>query len=46
MTVNKYRVVFHLDEPSKGRAGQVFRNIENLLDDLGENNADRHSTKR
>ena len=36
--MNKYRVVFHLDEPSKGRADQVFRNIENLLDDLGENN--------
>ena len=38
--MNKYRVVFHLDEPSKGRAGQVFRNIENLLDDLGENNVE------
>ena len=36
--MNKYRVVFHLDEPSKGRADQVFRNIENLMDDLGENN--------
>jgi len=35
--MNKYRVVFHLDEPGKGRADQVFRNIENLLDDLGEN---------
>ena len=44
--MNKYRVVFHLDEPSKGRADHVFRNIENLLDDLGENNADRHSTER
>lgn len=36
--MTRYRVVFHLDEPSKGRANQVFRNIENLLSDLGENN--------
>lgn len=36
--MNKYRVVFHLDEPNNGRADQVFRNIEDLLDDLGENN--------
>lgn len=38
--IKKYRVVFHLDEPSKGRADQVFRNIENLLADLGENNVE------
>lgn len=38
--MNKYRVVFHLDEPSKGRADQVFRNIEYLLADLGEGNVD------
>lgn len=38
--MNQYRVVFHLDEPRKGRADQVFRNIENLLDDLGENNVE------
>jgi intracellular sulfur oxidation DsrE/DsrF family protein len=38
--MKKYRVVFHLDEPSKGRADQVFRNNENLLDDLGENNVE------
>jgi intracellular sulfur oxidation DsrE/DsrF family protein len=38
--MNKYRVVFHLDEPSKGRADQVFRNIENLLADLGDNNVE------
>lgn len=38
--MNKYRVVFHLDEPSKDRADQVFRNIENLLADLGENNVE------
>jgi len=37
MTLNKYRVVFHLDEPGKGRTDQVFKKIENLLDDLGEN---------
>jgi intracellular sulfur oxidation DsrE/DsrF family protein len=40
MAVKKYRVVFHIDESSKGRADQVFRNIENLLDDLGENNVE------
>jgi len=38
--MNKYHVVFHLDEPSKGRADQVFGNIENLLADLGENNVE------
>lgn len=38
--MDKYRVVFHLDEPSKGRANQVLRNIENLIDDLGENNVE------
>ncbi|MHB0987648.1 MAG: DsrE family protein [Bellilinea sp.] len=38
--MNKYHVVFHLDEPSKGRADQVFRNIENLLADLGEDNVE------
>lgn len=38
--MNKYCVVFHLDEPSKSRADQVFRNIENLLADLGENNVE------
>jgi intracellular sulfur oxidation DsrE/DsrF family protein len=38
--MNKYRVVFHLDEPSKGRADRVLKNIENLLDDLGENNVE------
>ncbi len=38
--MDKYRVVFHLDEPSKGRADQVFMNIENLLADLGESNVE------
>ncbi len=32
----RYHVLFHLDEPSKGRADQVFRNIENLLADFGD----------
>ena len=40
MTMNQYRVVFHLEEPVKGRADQVFSNIENLLADLGEDNVD------
>ncbi len=38
--MQKYHVVFHLDEPSKGRADQVLRNIENLLDDLGKDNVE------
>lgn len=33
----QYRVIFHLDEPSKGRADQVLANISNLLDDMGDN---------
>ena len=33
-----YRVVFHLDEPSRGRAEQVLGNLANLLNDLGEQN--------
>jgi intracellular sulfur oxidation DsrE/DsrF family protein len=40
MAMDKYRVVFHLDEPSKSRADQVFGNIENLLADLGESNVE------
>jgi uncharacterized protein len=36
----KYKVVFHLDEPSKGRSDQVLMNITNLLDDLGDGNVD------
>lgn len=38
--MNEYRVVFHIDEPSKGRADQVFGNIKNLLADLGEDNVE------
>jgi uncharacterized protein len=35
-----YRVVFHLDEPLKGRADLVLGNIANLLADLGEENVE------
>ncbi len=35
-----YQVVFHLDEPAKGRAEQVLGNIENLLNDLGDENVE------
>lgn len=38
--MDKCRVVFHLDEPRNDRADRVFRNIENPLDDLGENNVE------
>lgn len=38
--MDKYRVVFHLDEPSRSCADQVFRNSDNLLADLGENNVE------
>jgi hypothetical protein len=38
IAMKKYRVVFHLDEPREGRSDQMFRNIENLLADLGKNN--------
>ncbi len=36
--MDKYRVVFHLDGPNQDRVDQVFSNIENLPDDLGDNN--------
>jgi intracellular sulfur oxidation DsrE/DsrF family protein len=38
--MKQYRVIFHLDEPSKGRADQVLTNIANLLDDLGPESVD------
>ncbi len=38
--MEKYRVIFHIDEPSKGRADQVLMNITNLLDDLGDSGVD------
>lgn len=36
----KYKVIFHIDEPSKGRADQVLGNITNLLNDLGDGNVE------
>ena len=38
--MKKYHVVFHLDESSRWRAEQVFRNIANLLGDLGDDNVE------
>jgi len=38
--VDRYRVVFHLNEPGRERAAQVLANIRNLLEDLGEGNVD------
>ena len=35
-----YRVVFHIDEGSIARANMVFHNIQNLIDDLGEDNVE------
>ncbi len=35
-----YRVVFHIDEGSIARANMVFHNIQNLIDDLGEDSVD------
>ncbi len=35
-----YKVIFHLDEPSKGRADQVMANITNLLNDLSDGNVE------
>src|SRR5512146_1339896 len=39
-TSTKYKVIFHIDEPSKGRADQVMMNITNLLNDLGDGNVE------
>ncbi len=38
--MTKYKVIFHLDEPSKGRADQVMGNITNLLNDLSNGNVE------
>ena len=38
--LTKYKVIFHIDEPSKGRADQVLMNITNLLNDLGDGNVE------
>jgi uncharacterized protein len=40
MNMAVYKVIFHLDEPAKGRAEQVLGNITNLLDDLGDTNVE------
>jgi len=34
--MDQYRVVFHIDEGTIARANLVLHNIENLLDDLGQ----------
>ncbi|MCL5031151.1 MAG: DsrE family protein [Bacteroidetes bacterium] len=36
--MEKYKVVFHLDEGVKARADMVLINISNLIADLGEDN--------
>jgi intracellular sulfur oxidation DsrE/DsrF family protein len=38
--MEKYCVVFHLDESGKARGELVLKNIENLISDLGENNVE------
>jgi len=38
--MEKYRVVFHLDEGGKAKGELVFKNIENLIADLGEGNVE------
>ncbi len=38
--MSPYKAIFHLDEPSKGRAEQALANISNLLDDLGDRNVE------
>lgn len=38
LPITKYKVIFHIDEPSKGRTEQVLMNITNLLNDLGDSN--------
>lgn len=34
--MDTYRVVFHIDEGAVARANMVLHNIENLMNDLGE----------
>lgn len=38
--MTKLKVVFHLDESGRGRANLVLHNIENLIDDLGQDNVE------
>jgi intracellular sulfur oxidation DsrE/DsrF family protein len=33
--MDRYRVVFHIDEGDIARANMVFHNIQNLIDDMG-----------
>lgn len=35
-----YRVIFHLDENSEQKMNEVFNNIRNLINDLGEENVE------
>ena len=35
--MTKYRVLFHIDESVQSKWAMVLRNIENLLEDIGEN---------
>lgn len=38
--MGKYRVVFHIDEGTIARANMVLHNIQNLIDDLGQDEVD------
>ncbi len=38
--MEKYRVVFHMDEDSEERFTEVLNNLRNLLNDLGEANVE------
>ena len=35
--MKKYRVLFHVDESSNSKWALALKNIENLMDDVGEN---------
>lgn len=37
MAMGEYRVLFHLDECGRAKAGLALTNIENLLSDLSDN---------
>ena len=38
--MSKYHVVFHIDEGAVARANMVLHNIQNLMDDLGQENVE------
>jgi intracellular sulfur oxidation DsrE/DsrF family protein len=38
--MEKHRVLFHLDEGSRGQVRLVFANVENLVADFGEGNVE------